>query len=88
MLREIEIEIEGRKLKIRELSVMGRINLLSLLEEGKKITTNRIIEQCMGKEDFAYLSTIAGKEESKKIIDAVTDLNSKEETSFQAGSGK
>jgi len=74
-LKEEIVEIGGRQIKVKELSVINRIQLVSVSESGRNVTTEDTIKLCVSEEDWEFLQTISGQKESEQLIETLNKVN-------------
>ena len=70
VLKTKEIEIEGRKIIIKELSVDDQFSLT----EVDKFTVREYYRKCMSEEDYTFVLALPVRE-FRKIKDIVNELN-------------
>ena len=69
-LRKEIIEIDGRKIEIKEISFAGQLRL----EQIEKISTMDFYKECLSEDDFKFLEQV-GKDDFVKLRTAMSEVN-------------
>ena len=92
-LRSKEIEVNDKKIVVKELSVITRLEIDDARSEDGKVSSMKLLRACVSDEDFSFLKTVPDSNGSvlSKVIGAVNEVNGwnrKEEEGVESPLGK